>query len=86
MKKVETGTVFAIPVERLSCYGYGKYVHLSHITGSTYDSHIFKVYDYFTKTPYGKLEDITNSELLYGPFLLARRPKYKGLGWKIVWL
>ena len=84
MKKVESGTIFAIPLPKGRGYCYGKYLHLHEVTGSTYDSHLFKVYDYFTNEIDTDIEKIQKSALLYGHFMLAGKPRIRGLGWKII--
>ena len=84
MKKVESGTIFAIPLPKGRGYCYGKYLHLHEVTGSTFDSHLFKVYDCFTNKVDTDIEKIQKSELLYGHFMLAGKPRIRGLSWKII--
>ena len=84
MNKIESGTIFAIPLPKGRGYCYGKYLHLHEVTGSTYDSHLFKVYDYFTNEVDTDIEKIQKSALLYGHFMLAGKPRIRGLGWKII--
>ena len=84
MKKVISGSIFRIPLPKNRGFAYGKYVHLNEITGNTYDSHIFKVYDFISQDPINDIDLIVKNDLLYSPFLLAGKPRIRGLGWKII--
>src|SRR5690554_2533647 len=84
MNSIESGAVFLIPLPKKKGVGYGKYVHLPDVTGHVYDSHLFRIYDFFTEKPTNDINEVLKSNLLISPLMMARKPKIRGLGWKVI--
>ncbi len=85
MIKMESGSIFEIPLQFNYGFGYGKYINISHIIGRQFDANLFRVFDFVSQKPIGNIRDIIKYDLLLGPLILIGTPPVRGQHkWKFI--